>query len=162
GRGTQAHGINNAGQIVGQYFTNNATHGFLYSGGTYTTLDDPSATLNITQAFGINDMGQIAGLYVVTGGVAHGFLYSGGTYTSVDDPLADPRLGTEADGINNAGEIVGWYEDATARHGFLYNPNSNVFPPFFTRDYPSRGDTLAHGINDAGQIVGEHSDASGS
>jgi probable HAF family extracellular repeat protein len=61
GRSTSAHGINNAGQIVGQYFSNNAAHGFLYSGGTYTTLDDPSATLNITEAFGINDMARSPG-----------------------------------------------------------------------------------------------------
>ena len=34
--GTQAFGINNAGQIVGGY--NIFAHGFLLSGGTYTTL----------------------------------------------------------------------------------------------------------------------------
>ena len=39
--GTQAFGINNAGQIVGGY--NIFAHGFLLSGGTYATLDDGSA-----------------------------------------------------------------------------------------------------------------------
>jgi len=161
---TVAHGINSAGQIVGQYPSKNAIHGFLYSGGAFTTLDDPSATLNITEAFGINDMGQIVGLYAVTGGIAHGFLYTGGTYTSIDDPLADPTQGTEAIGINNRGQIVGWYRDSMfARHGFLYDPNSGIFPPYFTLNDPlATGDTFAYGINDAGQIVGEYSDASGS
>jgi len=124
GRNTAAFGINSAGQIVGQYASNNAIHGFLYSGGTYTALDDPSAP-NVTNAFGINDAGQIVGLYVDTS--THGFLYSGGTYTTVDEPLA--TMGTGAESINNAGEIVGWYQEAqhgVARHGFLYNPNSNV------------------------------------
>ena len=41
-RGTVATGINGAGQIVGEYFTaGSVSHGFLYSGGAYTTLDDP-------------------------------------------------------------------------------------------------------------------------
>jgi probable HAF family extracellular repeat protein len=158
GRNTQAFGINNAGQVVGQYFSNNATHGFLYSGGTYATLDDPSSS-NVTKAFGINDAGQIVGIYQGAGLESHGFLYSGGNYATVDDPFAAD--GTVATGINNAGEVVGSYQDSTARHGFLYNPNSNVFPPYFTRDYPSAGETLANGINDAGQIVGEYEDASG-
>jgi probable HAF family extracellular repeat protein len=35
--------INNSGQIVGNYTDTHGTfHGFLYSNGTYTTLDDPS------------------------------------------------------------------------------------------------------------------------
>src|SRR5256884_7445278 len=41
-QGTIASGINAAGQIVGQYTdASNQVHGFLYSNGTYTTLDDP-------------------------------------------------------------------------------------------------------------------------
>jgi probable HAF family extracellular repeat protein len=42
-QGTAALGINATGQIVGYYATANVEHGFLYSGGTYTTLDDPLA-----------------------------------------------------------------------------------------------------------------------
>ena len=43
---TAAQGINNAGQIVGYYQDGgHLAHGFLYSGGTYFPLDDPSATL---------------------------------------------------------------------------------------------------------------------
>ena len=42
--GTQVLGINASGQLVGIYFSANAgAHGFLYSGGTYTTVDDPLA-----------------------------------------------------------------------------------------------------------------------
>ena len=36
---TEAHGINAAGQVVGEYFAGNQDHGYLWSGGTYTTLD---------------------------------------------------------------------------------------------------------------------------
>jgi hypothetical protein len=58
---TEAFGINNTGEIVGDYFNVIGTHGFLLSGGTYTTLDDPLATGGITVAQGINASGQIVG-----------------------------------------------------------------------------------------------------
>ena len=47
------------GQIVGEYRdAGGRTHGFLYSGGFYTTLDDPLAGSLRTEAFGINNMGS--------------------------------------------------------------------------------------------------------
>jgi hypothetical protein len=57
---TQAIGVNDTDQIVGYYNNAIGRHGFLLSGGTYTTLDDPLATLE-TQALEINNSGQIVG-----------------------------------------------------------------------------------------------------
>src|ERR1700686_3928308 len=70
---TGAEGINDAGQIVGSYRTN-VVHGFLYSSGSYITLDDPLATtiatgFDGTMARGINDAGQIVGNYYDINGV---------------------------------------------------------------------------------------------
>jgi hypothetical protein len=62
---TRAFGINDMGQIVGDY-QNASAHGFLLSGGVYTPLDDPSATPDTptgTLARGINDFGQIVGIH---------------------------------------------------------------------------------------------------
>ena len=60
--GTQAAGINDSGQIVGAYAgADNVVHGFLLSGGTYTTLTDPLTDNTSpfgTQARGINAGGQ--------------------------------------------------------------------------------------------------------
>ena len=71
----------------GVYIDSSGTlHGFLDSGGIYTTLDDPLGAKG-TVANGINDAGQIVGYYVDSSGTPHGFLYSGGTYTTLDDPL---------------------------------------------------------------------------
>ena len=120
-----AYGINDAGQIVGSYNGSDGTHGFLYSGGIYTQLDDPLANpINGTSAFGINATGQIVGYYYANG-LYHGFLYSGGIYTTLDDPLG--TVCTEALGINNLGQIVGEYADTDingipAFHGFLATP----------------------------------------
>src|SRR5262249_28538757 len=59
--GTFAYGINDSGQIVGWYdaASDFAAHGFLYSGGVFTTIDDPAG--NNTMVFGINNAGQCVG-----------------------------------------------------------------------------------------------------
>jgi autotransporter-associated beta strand protein/probable HAF family extracellular repeat protein len=157
---TVATGINNSGQIVGYYSLVNGTHGFLFSGGTYTTLDDPLGQLyplgqDDTAATGINDSGQIVGYYVGGDGNYHGFLYSNGVYTTLDDPLAGSG-GTQAFGINNAGQIVGDYLGGSGYHGFLYS--NGVYT---TLDDPLAGPngTEAYGINDNGQIVGSYRDS---
>src|ERR671937_2642912 len=118
---TQAFGINTAGQIVGTYFSNSFYHGFLYTGGTYSNFDEPSAANGITNAFGVNDAGQIVGYYN-DGSGNHGFLLSGvgGAYTTLNDPLG--THGTVAPGINDSGQIVGYYTDGGSHiHGFLYS-----------------------------------------
>jgi hypothetical protein len=39
--------INTSGQIVGYYFDGSTNHGFLDSGGTYTTIDYPGSTATV-------------------------------------------------------------------------------------------------------------------
>jgi probable HAF family extracellular repeat protein/ELWxxDGT repeat protein len=159
--GGAPYGINASGQIVGRYdeYTLNGrvSHGFLYSGGTYATLDDPSASLanGGTIPHGINDLGQIVGFYIDTNGGQHSFLYSGGNYTLLNDPLATNGL-TFAYGINDAGQIVGDYQDATGDHGFLYS--GGVYTTF---NVPLARDTRPFGINNTGQIVGTYTDGTG-
>jgi len=60
---TNAFGVNDTDQIVGQYDDATGRHGFLVSNGIFTTLDDPSATAG-TIAAGINATGQIVGFYI--------------------------------------------------------------------------------------------------
>jgi probable HAF family extracellular repeat protein len=59
---TCAFGINDSGQIVGALYDGTTYHGFLYSGGSFTTIDVPGATGN-TAANGINNSGQIVGCF---------------------------------------------------------------------------------------------------
>src|SRR5205807_504414 len=70
--GTSAQDINDVGQVVGYYagLYNGVggTYGFLYSGGTYTTLDVPAGTGH-TFAYGINNAGQIVGYYIAGSGL---------------------------------------------------------------------------------------------
>ena len=81
GVSTLAFGINDAGQIVGDYVdSSGGLHGFLYSDGTYTTIDDPLAATNSqgygTLAFGIDNSGEIVGTYSDSSGLDHGFIAS--------------------------------------------------------------------------------------
>jgi probable HAF family extracellular repeat protein len=124
GLSTVANDINNLGQIVGSYSNLGGTYGFLLSGGTYITLDDPVAKPGTTQALGINDAGHIIGQYYDASNLSHAFLYSGGAYTTIDPPSA---LTATASGINDAGQIVGTYNDASLRsHGFLYSGGTYI------------------------------------
>jgi uncharacterized membrane protein len=59
--GTFAYGINNVGDIVGYYSNSAGNHGFLLSGGIYTSLNDLLATQG-TRAFSINDVARSWGL----------------------------------------------------------------------------------------------------
>src|SRR6266567_752329 len=63
-------GINDSGQIVGQYLASSGVrHGFLLSGGTYTTIDCPDPYTDGSNAVGINNSGQIVGFCSVPGGI---------------------------------------------------------------------------------------------
>jgi probable HAF family extracellular repeat protein len=70
---TFAYGINTVGAIVGGYTASgNTDHGFLWQGGTFTTLDVPGAVS--TFASDINDAGAIVGGYTASGNTVHGFV----------------------------------------------------------------------------------------
>jgi hypothetical protein len=130
-QGTFAVGINNLGQISGNYGdANDVTHGFLLGGGHYTSYNDPSAgtTANLstdlfpgTDATVINNRGQLVGFYIDANDVEHSFELSGGKFTTIDPPgaanLPGPSFTTnldEAETINDLGQIVGGYTRASA------------------------------------------------
>src|SRR5260221_13471569 len=145
GDGTLASGINDTGQIVGTYADASGVHGFLLSGGSYTTLDAPLAQ-QYTIAQGINGAGQIVGIYFSNhfghAGL-HGFLYNKGVYTTLDHSLATD--GTEAVGINAKGEIVGFYGDSAGNvHGFLLSGGFSPHP----HNPPAPPPTFGVGLED--------------
>jgi uncharacterized membrane protein len=58
---TQAFGISNNDQIVGQFLDATGYHGFVTDGATFTTIDVPGA-IDIW-VIGINDESQIVGAF---------------------------------------------------------------------------------------------------
>jgi hypothetical protein len=135
--GTVAFGINDRGDVVGDYLAPAAPsdvpdahrHGFLRNRkGDFTTFDFPDSDLTIGE--GINNSGTIVGLYIVNG-LSHGFVLNNGAFMTVDVP--DPSgkgnlLHTEIYSINAKGEIVGTYFDSKPdgtdgmQHGLLGVP----------------------------------------
>jgi probable HAF family extracellular repeat protein len=79
------------------------------------------------------------------------------TYTFV--PLSGPvgSISTEANAINDAGQVVGDFVDGNSQfHGFLYSNGK-----YTILNVPGATLTEATGINNAGQIVGDYSDGNG-
>ena len=74
-------------------------------------------------------------------------------FTTIDVPSSGY---TQATGINNAGQVVGNFNDSTGRHGFI--DTNGVLTTF---DVPGAVRTYIYGINDSGEIVGEYSDVTG-
>ncbi|ARN83145.1 hypothetical protein DSM21852_27290 [Methylocystis bryophila] len=110
GVSTIAAGINNAGDIVGLYTDGGGvTHGFLDVGGSFTTLDAPGA--DNTQLLGVNNKGWIVGVETA-GGNSHGVIYNENTHswTVLDAPSGINN--TVFNGLNDLGQIVGFYTDA--------------------------------------------------
>jgi probable HAF family extracellular repeat protein len=145
---TDAYGVNIKNEVVGYYSgtQDQRLHGFLFHGGTYTTLDYPGRTRK-TFAQGINDSSEIVGFFQAADFTIHAFLDQNGVFTQLDFPGG---LNTIAHAINNAGDIVGIYDDASHKqHGFLYQGGT-----WTALDVPGAGVTVPYGINNLGDVVG--------
>jgi probable HAF family extracellular repeat protein len=137
--------VNDSGSVVGYYLDSQYgnTHGFLYAGGVYTTIDDPEGT---TFPQGINNSGEITGAVAVSLSEDYGFTYVDGVFTTFSYPGGNGQTGGQ--GINNHNEIVGIYTTGGTA-GFLDNNGS-----FSTFNYPGADDTFPHAISDSGAIAG--------
>src|SRR5437870_6022328 len=135
------NGINDHGDIVGS----TAVRGFLLSNGIFTTLVAPS-TEDIPVPFGINNSGDIVG---DLGGDA--FLLSKGQYTLFRVPGSGF---TEARGINDNGDIVGfWMDEEGSIHGYVRTTRT-----FTEITLPIASTVAVNAINNSGHIVGGFTD----
>ncbi len=121
-----ATGISKGGYIVGfaKDSAGTTSSWMLAPGGQLTTYQFPGGS--DTQAFGINPQKQIVGSYLDGNGVMHGFVLTnpqGPTshWQSIDDPNGVGS--TVVNGINGAGDLVGFYTDAAGNtDGMLATP----------------------------------------
>jgi uncharacterized membrane protein len=107
---TMAFGVNNFGQVVGDYTVGISQAGFLDTNGSFSTINFPGTPFGSTEVRGINDLGQIVGSYFNTTGT-HGFVDTNGTFKPIDEPAS--KNSTRAFGINDRGQAVGLYYDGT-------------------------------------------------
>jgi len=123
---TDAYGMSNSGQIVGDYIESDGTtwHGMICNKpnkgtcSSVTNIDDSTSGAEYTQVYAINKSGDAVGFYELNG-LEQGFLYQSGTYTNIGPSGAV----SAAYGINDKGLIVGGYIDPNTgiAKGFLYN-----------------------------------------
>jgi hypothetical protein len=167
---TQVVGIDAAGDTVGFYVTNPAvgtTSGFANTGGqsgTFTTVDAPGFAF--TQLLGINQSGTTAAGYwthdpagatgQIAGTVSGGPSFTSPTFTNINK-LLPANSNSQATGVNNAGTVVGFWQDASGNfHAF--EDLAGLITSF---EYPGSMSTQALGINDLGEIVGDYVAANG-
>jgi probable HAF family extracellular repeat protein len=145
---TVVNGVNNSGVMVGTALVP-GEHGFAIVGSNVITIDVPRAIG--TECIAINSAGAIVGTYKTSRLENRGFLYQNGKFTDIG-----PGTGfAKATGINDNGEIVGYYGAGDAQ-GFLWDGHVyttiDVLGAYFTR---------AEGINNLGQVTLQWDDSTG-
>jgi hypothetical protein len=140
-------GINDNGQIVGDWTTSSGQYGFITSVANFGTITEITPMAYSTIPMGINNAGTIVGYY--GSGRAQGFLRQpDGSVTTIDYPGV---FSTAPSSINNLGVIVGkWNDSSNNRHGWIRDTAGN----FTSFDVPNSSGTYIIGINDLGQMCG--------
>lgn len=132
--------INNLGQVVGR-----RGRVILWDSGTITTL---GVSGFFSDAFDINDVGQVVGFsQTPLSERVHAVLWENGTMIELGIPV-DSSSESEAQGINNSGQIVGF--SSLFQRPFLLD--EGILIDLGT--LPTGGQTFPYGINNLGQVVG--------
>lgn len=140
-----AYGINDLGQVVGQYTTSTGvSNGFVTGAGGQGAIDVSSASAASVSLTGINANGQYAGTADGPTAVTSG---PGGTGLQ---PLTPPdAVASIATAINSSGQVLAVAYTSDSGYTFLTGPNgqgiSQVGPTFGT----------GLGLNNQGDVVGQ-------
>lgn len=146
---SQNGNINQSSTITGTYTVNADCTGTLFTGG------GPSASFVI-----VARGSQLLAISVVPGSVESSIATLSpsalqiSAFTTIDVPGS---IETDANGINNQGQIAADFADVSGReHGLLLAGGS-----FTTVDVPGSVMTFANQVNDRGQIAGRYDDNTG-
>lgn len=151
---SRAFGINDAGDIVGQYqLEDSLSRPFLLRNGAYSEIVPTGSPDGLVSAiaYNISDNGMILGTYRNTNNVTKTWVMSAsGTFSY-------PELPGSGRTINNAGQISGTYNDATNSNvatAFVATPKSEVNFLVHRFALTNSASATANKINDLGQITG--------
>ena len=116
-----ANGVNDNGDVVGQFNSNGTASGYLLRSGKLTTLSFPGAAGG-TNPTSINNQGVIVGTYFLSSeDTAHGFMWKAGVFSNLNRPDGDGH--SQPTKISNAGDVVGTYVSTadSLQHGFSFD-----------------------------------------
>jgi hypothetical protein len=164
--GTQVFGITANGLTTDGFSVSptGVNSGFVHTGTTFTTVDQPGTAFN--QLLGINALGTTAAGYSSTdpAGVVgqHALTVSGGpsftspTFTDIN-ALLPANFNSQATGVNNSGEVVGFYVNAAGNFVAFMDVGGTIT----SFEFPGSLSTQALGVNNLGEIVGDYLDTGG-
>ncbi len=160
--GSSAFGISNAGVVVGNYDINdgNSTiYGFIQRGNNFTPIPGPAPFPGTAvDLYKMNAAGNVVGDYLDPAAPTNyrGFVLGpGGHYTLVDYPASGVTI-TTARGVNDAGTIVGRWDNSSGTHGFFLANGT-----FSNYDAPGSTATGLWFVNNKGQFGGDYETADG-
>ena len=131
---TQASNITNSGKVCGFWTDRDGNnHGFFGYPGPLLATFPWLFTLNVeidgvtaasTSPFGCNNSGNVVGSFTDANGNVHGFIFDRGLFIQFDAPGSSQTaafgvMGTLINGINESGDIVGFFSDGTKVNGFV-------------------------------------------
>ena len=148
----QVNGIDNAGNVIGSFqdlSTSPNPHGIFLQSGATVQLPNPP--------FGVPAISS-NGKIVVSEGQNLYFYNGDGTYTTVVVPGAGTSVGgARVAGIDDAGNVAGWYLTDTGLSQAFFRTTAGNFIPI---SFPGSIDTEPLGMNNLGQVVGSYYDGS--
>jgi hypothetical protein len=156
---TQVVAINNTGWSAGFYVdSHGANHGFVRHEGHYRTVDFPGTTSSpsFNQLLGINRFGIAVGFFNDAKGHSHAFLFNvrTGQFALVRLPVRAESV--VATGINDHGQIVGFFQVGKVTKGFILGSGG-----FTVLNFGNHTNTQALGVNNFGVVVGSFVDGHG-
>lgn len=147
GAGAAANGLNELGQVVGASDTSNGGHhAFLWTQGATNGVSGNPQMLDLgalgtinggnSNATAVNEMAstgpslEVVGLSLIDNGPYHAFIWQNGTMADLNNEIG-PNSGwvlTEADGVNDKGQITGYGTCNGVQCGYLLTPLSGSQP----------------------------------
>jgi probable HAF family extracellular repeat protein len=151
GAGSEAHAINQRGQVVGRAYGQGWSRAFLYDGtmrdlGTFGGADALAAD--------INESGQVTGYATAADGVRHAFVYRDGLLNL----LKTPGIASTGWVINGSGQVAGDFQNGNSDQLAFFDEACGCVRPLGTL---GGAESLVYGLNDAGHVIGVSDTAAG-
>jgi probable HAF family extracellular repeat protein len=150
GTASEAHAINQRGQVVGRAFGPGWSRAFLYDGAMHDLGNFGGAE---ALAADVNESGQVTGYATGADGARHAFLYRDGQLKQLTMPGAS--VGWV---INGAGQVAGDFQGSGRTQLGFFDESCGCVRPLGTL---GGAESLVYGLNDAGHVIGVSDTAAG-